>query len=189
MDLVSNPDKTMVMATMQPVSKDGEPKIEETPFAGMANCSDFLVHKEDHTIGNLLVFTTAILVVTSRFDVNPSISGLVLSYILSVVQMLQFTVRQLAEVENGMNAVERIEYYGKRLEEEAPEHTVEVPAAWPEKGEITFDGVEMRYRAGLPLVLRGLDMRVALCPPRPLVYALRVLRRQIQEPVRGNVSV
>lgn len=113
------------------------------------------------SIGNLLVFTTAILVVTSRFSVNPSIGGLVLSYILSIVQMLQFAVRQLAEVENGMNAVERIEYYGKRLEEEAPEHTVEVPAAWPEKGEITFDGVEMRYRAGLPLVLRGLDMRVA----------------------------
>ena len=83
------------------------------------------------------------------------------SYILGIVQMLQFSVRQLAEVENGMNAVERIEYYGTELEEEAPEHTVEVPAAWPEKGEIVFDGVEMRYRAGLPLVLRGLNMRVA----------------------------
>lgn len=47
-------------------------------------------------IGNLLVFTTGILVVTSRFDVNPSIAGLVLSYILSIVQMIQFTVRQLA---------------------------------------------------------------------------------------------
>ncbi|KAK7757251.1 ATP-binding cassette transporter yor1 [Diatrype stigma] len=111
-------------------------------------------------IGNALVFATAILVVTSRFSVNPSIGGLVLSYILSIVQMLQFTVRQLAEVENGMNAVERIEYYGTQLEEEAPEHTVEVRPAWPEKGEIIFDNVEMRYRAGLPLVLQGLTMHV-----------------------------
>lgn len=47
-------------------------------------------------IGNCLVFTTGILVVTSRFNVNPSIAGLVLSYILSIVQMIQFTVRQLA---------------------------------------------------------------------------------------------
>ncbi|TPX13454.1 uncharacterized protein E0L32_006184 [Thyridium curvatum] len=111
-------------------------------------------------IGNLLVFTTGILVVTSRFSVSPSIGGLVLSYILAIVQMLQFTVRQLAEVENGMNAVERIQYYGTQLEEEAPLHTVEVRKEWPEKGEIVFDNVEMRYREGLPLVLQGLNMHV-----------------------------
>ncbi|KAF3065037.1 Multidrug resistance-associated protein 5 [Daldinia childiae] len=111
-------------------------------------------------IGNALVFTTGILVVTSRFDVSPSIGGLVLSYILSIVQMLQFTVRQLAEVENGMNAVERLQYYGTQLEEEAPEHTIDVRPTWPEKGDIIFDNVEMRYRANLPLVLKGLSMHV-----------------------------
>jgi len=111
-------------------------------------------------IGNALVFTTGILVVTSRFNVNPSIGGLVLSYILAIVQMIQFTVRQLAEVENGMNAVERILYYGTQLEEEAPLKTIEVRKSWPEKGEIIFDNVEMRYRAGLPLVLQGLTMHI-----------------------------
>ncbi|KAF4984405.1 hypothetical protein FDECE_17091 [Fusarium decemcellulare] len=111
-------------------------------------------------IGTLLVFVTAILVVTSRFSINPSIGGLVLSYILSIVGMMQFSVRQLAEVENAMNAVERLYYYGTELEEEAPLHTVEVRKSWPEKGEIIFDNVEMRYRAGLPLVLSGLSMHV-----------------------------
>jgi ABC-type multidrug transport system fused ATPase/permease subunit len=111
-------------------------------------------------IGNLLVFTTGILVVTSRFDVPPSIGGLVLSYILAIVQMIQFTVRQLAEVENSMNAVERLQYYGTKLEEEAPLKTIEVRESWPESGEIVFDKVEMRYRPGLPLVLRGLSIHV-----------------------------
>lgn len=111
-------------------------------------------------VGNSLVFTTGILVVTSRFNVSPSIGGLVLSYILGTVQLIQFTVRQLAEVENGMNAVERLRYYGTQLEEEAPLHTIEVRPTWPEKGEIVFDNVEMRYRDGLPLVLKGLDMHV-----------------------------
>lgn len=111
-------------------------------------------------IGNALVFTTGILVVTERFNVPPSIGGLVLSYILAIVQMIQFTVRQLAEVENGMNAVERLRYYGTQLEEEAPLHTIEVRPSWPEKGEIVFDNVEMCYREGLPLVLKGLDMHV-----------------------------
>ncbi|KAI9671553.1 MAG: hypothetical protein M1817_003605 [Caeruleum heppii] len=111
-------------------------------------------------IGTLLVLTTGILVVTSRFNVSPSIAGLVLSYILSIVQMIQFTVRQLAEVENGMNATERVHYYGTELEEEAPLELQPVRDAWPERGEIVFQDVQMRYREGLPLVLKGLSMHV-----------------------------
>ena len=111
-------------------------------------------------VGTLLVLTTGVLVVTSRFDVPPSTGGLVLSYILAIVQMIQFTVRQLAEVENCMNAVERLLHYGSNLEEEAPLHTVKVRGSWPEKGEIIFDNVKMRYRAGLPLVLKGLSLHV-----------------------------
>ncbi|KAJ5811897.1 ABC transporter integral membrane type 1 [Penicillium riverlandense] len=111
-------------------------------------------------VATSLVFVTGVLVVTSRFDVSPSISGLVLSYILSIAQMLQFTVRQLAEVENNMNATERVHYYGTQLEEEAPLQLAPVAASWPEKGRITFDNAHMRYRAGLPLVLKGLTMDV-----------------------------
>jgi ATP-binding cassette, subfamily C (CFTR/MRP), member 1 len=113
------------------------------------------------SIGNLLVFTTGILVVTSRLTIDPSIAGLVLSYILSIVMMIQFTVRQLAEVENNMNATERIHYYGTKLEEEAPLRLGNVPDSWPEHGDIVFDNVQMRYRAGLPLVLKGFSMHVA----------------------------
>ena len=112
-------------------------------------------------IGNLLVFTTGILVVTSRFNVRPSISGLVLSYILSIVQMIQFTVRQLAEVENNMNATERVHYYGTQLDEEPPLHLGQVDPSWPHKGEVVFNEVQMRYRKGLPLVLHNLTMTIA----------------------------
>lgn len=112
-------------------------------------------------IGNTLVFTTGILVVTSRFNVSPSIAGLILSYILSIVQLIQFTVRQLAEMENAMNATERIHYYGNHLDEEPPLHMADVPSSWPQQGEIVFNDVQMRYRDGLPLVLRGLNMAVA----------------------------
>ncbi|CBX97089.1 similar to ABC multidrug transporter [Plenodomus lingam JN3] len=111
-------------------------------------------------VGIFLVFTTGVLVVTSRFSVDPSIAGLVLAYILTIVQMIQFTVRQLAEVENNMNSTERIHHYGTQLEEEAPLKLGEVRPTWPEHGEIIFDKVEMRYRDGLPLVLKGLSMHV-----------------------------
>jgi ABC-type multidrug transport system fused ATPase/permease subunit len=111
-------------------------------------------------MGNLLVFTCGILVVTARFNIDPSTGGLVLSYILSIVQMIQFSVRQLAEVENNMNSTERIHYYGTQLEEEAPLKLGEVRSSWPERGEIVFEDVQMRYRAGLPLVLKGMNMTV-----------------------------
>ncbi|KAK5632309.1 hypothetical protein RRF57_008023 [Xylaria bambusicola] len=45
-------------------------------------------------LGNALIFVVGILVVTSRFNMNPSISGLVLSYFLSVVQQLQLAIRR-----------------------------------------------------------------------------------------------
>ena len=111
-------------------------------------------------IGNSLVFTTGILVVTSRFSVSPSIGGLVLAYILSIVQMIQFVVRQLAEVENAMVSTERLHYYGTELDEEPPLHLKNVPESWPHKGGIVFNDVHMRYREGLPLVLQGFNMAV-----------------------------
>jgi len=74
--------------------------------------------------------------------------------------MIQFTVRQLAEVENNMNATERIHYYGTQLEEEPPLHLAKVEESWPQRGEIVFDNVQMRYRDGLPLVLKGLSLHI-----------------------------
>ena len=111
-------------------------------------------------VATCLVFVIGVLVVTSRFNVSPSISGLILSYILAIAQMLQFTVRQLAEVENNMNATERVHFYGTELEEEAPLQMGTVPENWPEKGRIEFKTAEMRYRPELPLVLKGLSMDV-----------------------------
>ncbi|KAK6334593.1 hypothetical protein TWF718_010050 [Orbilia javanica] len=112
-------------------------------------------------VSTSLVLTTTILVVVNRFSTNPSTSGLVLSYILGVYGIIQFMVRQLAEVENAMNSTERIHYYGTQLPEEAPLRTSITPRpTWPEKGEIIFDNVKMRYREGLPLALHGLDLHV-----------------------------
>ncbi|GIJ82162.1 hypothetical protein Asppvi_000667 [Aspergillus pseudoviridinutans] len=111
-------------------------------------------------IGSLMILVVGILVVTSRFNVGPSISGLVLSYVLNITLSLQFTIRQFAEVGNNMNAAERIHYYGTSLDEEAPLQLAEVPPSWPEKGRITFSNVQMRYRDGLPLVLKGLTMDI-----------------------------
>ena len=41
-----------------------------------------------------------------------------------------------------------------RIPENAP------PSDWPKKGAIKFDKVSFRYRKGLPLVLRDIDMEI-----------------------------
>jgi ATP-binding cassette subfamily C (CFTR/MRP) protein 1 len=111
-------------------------------------------------IGNLIVFTVGILIVTSRLSVDPSFSGLVLSSILSVAQYFQYSVRNFADMENNMNSTERLHYYATKIEQEAPLHAASIPSNWPEKGEIVFAGVQMRYRKDLPLILHNLSMRI-----------------------------
>ncbi|KAI9716185.1 MAG: hypothetical protein M1828_000411 [Chrysothrix sp. TS-e1954] len=108
----------------------------------------------------LLVLITMLLVVTSTVDINPSVCGLVLSYILAIVQMLQFSVRQLAEVESAMNSAERVYQYGVNVDQEPPRKLQPVEDNWPNKGAVTFANADMRYRADLPLVLNNLSMDI-----------------------------
>lgn len=67
--------------------------------------------------------------------------------------------RQSAEVENYMNAVERVVHYsrGDNIEQEAPHHILEAqpPPAWPAAGAIKIENVTMAYRKNLPNVLKG----------------------------------
>ncbi|KAG8897254.1 hypothetical protein FRC01_011418, partial [Tulasnella sp. 417] len=95
---------------------------------------------------------------------NPAQIGLVLVYCVSLTQILGMVTRQSAEVENNMNAVERIVHYTRDdlIDQEAP-HIIEdqrPPADWPRSGAVQFKDVALRYRPGLPLVLKGVSMDI-----------------------------
>ncbi|OJJ45116.1 hypothetical protein ASPZODRAFT_153404 [Penicilliopsis zonata CBS 506.65] len=112
-------------------------------------------------IGVVFLIVTGMLVVTDRFTVSPSISGLVLSYLVSVTQALLLAVRQVADAQNNMNAVERVhEYTGLTGEGSDKGKGGNLPGSWPVQGQISFNNVQMRYRDGLPLVLDGLDLQI-----------------------------
>ena len=113
-------------------------------------------------LGNLLTFSVAILAVSARFTISPSLTGLVLSYILTVQQAFGWLVRQSAEVENDMNSVERILHYSHQIEQEAPHQLPDhkpLPE-WPSSGQITLDNIVLRYRPGLPAVLKNLSLNI-----------------------------
>ena len=113
-------------------------------------------------VGDILVFVVGILVVTSRFSVSPSISGLVLAYCIQIVAIMGWMVRQFAEVENNMNSTERVHYYATAIETEAPLDVPErkPPPSWPERGDVVMKDLVLRYREGLPAVLRNLNLNI-----------------------------
>lgn len=67
-----------------------------------------------------------------------------------------------SDMEANMVAVERIQEYAQ-LEAEGDRHTPvdeSLPAGWPSRGAIEIKGAKLRYRPGLPLVLKGLDISI-----------------------------
>ncbi len=81
---------------------------------------------------------------------------------LTVQQAFGWLVRQSAEVENNMNSVERILHYSHQIEQEAPHQLPDhkpLPE-WPSSGQITLDNIVLRYRPGLPAVLKNLSLNI-----------------------------
>ncbi|KAK8098094.1 uncharacterized protein PG998_013580 [Apiospora kogelbergensis] len=117
----------------------------------------------------LLVVIMGILVLVERYEQHPSISGLVLSLMLNAVQVTQVVVREWADVEGSMNAVERLYTYAIDLPQEGADDDKKAvvgpesalgPQTWLQKGEVIFDNVRLRYRPGLAESLRGVNLHV-----------------------------
>ncbi|KAF8318754.1 ABC protein [Clavulina sp. PMI_390] len=117
-------------------------------------------------MGGILVFVVALMAVFGLNGVSAAQVGLTLTYIVSVTQILGMVTRQTTEVENNMNAVERVFQYsdeGSIAQEAAYDETSttsRVPPTWPERGDIEFDNVFVSYREGLPSVLQGISLHI-----------------------------
>ncbi|KAF9581339.1 hypothetical protein BGW38_001686 [Lunasporangiospora selenospora] len=114
------------------------------------------------TIANTLVLCTSLLGVCARFSISPSTIGLVLSYSMSITGVFNWCIRQYAEVENNMNAVERLHHYSEELAIEADSIVPDnrPGAEWPSKGAISIRNLEMRYRPELPSVIHDLSLDI-----------------------------
>ncbi|KAK3912845.1 Canalicular multispecific organic anion transporter 2 [Frankliniella fusca] len=113
------------------------------------------------TVGNSIIFFAALFAVLSRGDISSGTVGLSISYALQITLALNWLVRFVSEVENNIVSVERIKEY-----EETPQELPwtnkqsHVDAAWPTQGTVEFKKYAIRYREGLDLVLKGIDVSV-----------------------------
>ena len=83
-----------------------------------------------------------------------------ISSCITLTGMLQWGVRQSAEVENLMTSVERIMEYGDLSQEAADEvDGKDPPSSWPEKGVVEFRDLHLRYADTEPYVLKGINFK------------------------------
>lgn len=109
----------------------------------------------------LLVTAMGILVLVNRHSQNPAISGLVLSLMLSAVQVIQVVVREWSDVETALNSTERLYEYAHNVPQEPDDPVDASLEGWPRRGSIKFAETRMCYRPGLPEALKGVDLCVS----------------------------
>ncbi|ETP43581.1 hypothetical protein F442_09693 [Phytophthora nicotianae P10297] len=90
------------------------------------------------------------------------LAGVSLTYAFDVTQPLNWTVRMISQLQTQMVSVERIQTYTEMPTEAALTSIAaeKPPLDWPTAGAISFNRVDLRYRPGLPRVLRGLTFSV-----------------------------
>ena len=104
--------------------------------------------------------------VTNNYKVNsficfvPGTLGLSLVYAISTVGQLQFAMRQTAEVENMMTAVERVITYTELPEEPTYDISNKPPDDWPQEGGLKFENLSLTYYEGGPKVLKDINFAI-----------------------------
>ena len=110
-----------------------------------------------NVIGAGFAILVAAVIVFSGIDA--SLAGFALSFALQYSNALLWTARCYANVELALNSVERVFEYSK-IPTEKQEATINVPAAWPTKGQIEVSNLVAGYASDLPPVLKGLSFAV-----------------------------
>jgi ATP-binding cassette subfamily C (CFTR/MRP) protein 1 len=96
--------------------------------------------------------------------VSPTLAGLTIVYALDLTRFLKHGTAMASKTESDFNSAERIVQYLKPEPEAAfetdPEVAKTMPADWPSAGAITVSKLTLRYRPGMPLVLKGVSFSI-----------------------------
>jgi ATP-binding cassette subfamily C (CFTR/MRP) protein 1 len=151
-------------------------------------------------IGSIIIIAAAgfaIISVSNGSGLSAGKVGLSMSYALQITQSLNWIVRQTVEVETNIVSVERVLEYA-RLPSEAPEviHRHRPPISWPAKGAVQFNNYSTRYREGLELVLKNVNLSFKPNEKIGVVgrtgagkSSLTLALFRIIEPSTGNISI
>ncbi|XP_078381051.1 multidrug resistance-associated protein 1-like isoform X2 [Oculina patagonica] len=112
-------------------------------------------------LGNCLIFFAGMFAVISRDKIMSGLVGMSLTYSLEITDTLNWLVRQTSELETHLVSVERVKEYSETATEAAwiiPNN--QPPDDWPFAGRIIMEDFDLKYREGLPLVLKQITCDV-----------------------------
>jgi len=151
-------------------------------------------------IGSFIIFAAAgfaIISVATGSRLSAGMVGLAMSYALQITQSLNWIVRQTVEVETNIVSVERVLEYAE-LPSEAPEVVSrnKPKISWPAQGAIEIKNYSTRYRPGLSLVLKNIDLDIKPHEKIGVVgrtgagkSSLTMALFRIIEPSTGNITI
>lgn len=151
-------------------------------------------------IGALIVLSTASLAIyslTTSKPISPGTAGFLMSYALQVTYSLSSLVRNSADVEANVVAVERcIEYWDLPVEEEESAKLLKPPISWPQSGSVKFDNYSTRYAKNFDLVLKNITLDIKSGEKIGVVgrtgagkSSLTLALFRLIEPVEGQIIV
>ncbi|KAL8939767.1 MAG: hypothetical protein Q9216_003181 [Gyalolechia sp. 2 TL-2023] len=151
-------------------------------------------------IGSFIILAAAsfaIVSVATGGGLSAGMVGLAMSYALQITQSLNWIVRQTVEVETNIVSVERVLEYA-RLPSEAPERISKnkPKIGWPAHGAVDVRNYSTRYRPGLDLVLKNVNLDIKAREKIGVVgrtgagkSSLTLALFRIIEPVSGGISI
>uniref|UniRef100_A0A1I7U262 ABC transmembrane type-1 domain-containing protein n=1 Tax=Caenorhabditis tropicalis TaxID=1561998 RepID=A0A1I7U262_9PELO len=113
-------------------------------------------------IGNCIVLFSALFAALTRTTTTSGVIGLSVSYALNITTVLNFAVRQITKLETNIVSVERVQEYAEtETEADWKSHPLRTPPAdWPTDGRISMRQYSTRYREGLSLVVKQLNVEI-----------------------------
>jgi len=112
-------------------------------------------------VSNVMVFLICVLTAQLRFSLAPALGMFACICAPQFSSYMTNTLENVAEIQSGMNSVERLDEYRTSLPDEGPRHVEgAIGSEWPTDGSIEVNEVDMRYRPGLPLALQGLSFSI-----------------------------
>jgi ABC-type multidrug transport system fused ATPase/permease subunit len=108
-----------------------------------------------------MVSFIAVIMVNMGSAVDENVLGLAIVYSIQLLDSLQWTARVIIETENNLTSVERLLAFNE-IEKESlsASQNSKLSDSWPSDGRVRITDLSMRYRNGLPLVLKRISLDV-----------------------------
>ncbi|CAG9814463.1 unnamed protein product [Phaedon cochleariae] len=120
--------------------------------------SAFGFYLDSFCAGFIAFITFSFLVFEDSLKMPGGSVGLAITQAIAMTGLLQWGMRQSAEVANQLMSVERVLEYKSLPKEIQPAVPQEPPKNWPSQGKLVFENMGLRYFPEGPLVLKHLNI-------------------------------